>query len=560
MSAPIPTSPSAPLGIYAKISSPPAQSFDSGARYGVLQERADRLNPSAKPERQIRQYIQRQQPPAPTASDAPNLDAKQHKAAEMRQRIAMLDKARSLLWRKDVPRKEQARICLCSREAVPLTSHVALRYKTSKQSTFYGQFQRCNSPACPICAPRRAEEMRIELGVLLAQAEAKGLHVYLVTLTLSHSIEDQLVDLKETVKQAFNALFSGKRYQKLQERFALVGKVKVWEPPFGANGWHPHLHTIFLSERQFSAAELDDFSTTLKKDWQARLSRLGAFASHEHGVDVQAGNAAVADYVAKAGGESVSGWGLENELTKGDEKHGRKGSLTPLQLLAAATGDKAALIALGKVLNRVPSGKGLVYLKRRAEELWVEYYQAFFGAHRIEYSKGLKQLLDLKAALEAYELANPSEDDVVDLALVERGEDDQNLKRLIEVGRAELLIVGMKGNYKLVEQWLKDNAIVGYTPVETVAVCDPDGNVTLCETISPSAEPVGEVQHVGEVQPQQPAAPSAPKKGEAAQQPQRRPSAAPAAPSAPKRADPDVPHKLPFFDAVEGKKGHFVYA
>ena len=70
---------------------------------------------------------------------------------------------------------------------------------------------------------------------------------------------------------------------------------------------------------------IDGLRSFLALQWQNCCKKAGLpIPSIEHGVDLQDGTFAL-DYVSK--------WGLEDEMTKGHTKKGRKGSLTPFDLL-----------------------------------------------------------------------------------------------------------------------------------------------------------------------------------------------------------------------------------
>lgn len=229
---------------------------------------------------------------------------------------------------------------------------------------------------CPVCAARISERRRREMQALIAAHKAAGGSVYLLTLTFPHGPTDYLVELLDKLKVAERKFKAGKPWERLAERFGLVGTIRDLEATYGANGWHPHIHSLVFTEAR---VDVDAFADAFYARWTAACDKAGlSTPSRANGVDVQEGDFAAA-YVSK--------WGIENEMTKWHSKEGRGGSFTPFDLLRVAlhTSSKEARSA--------------------ARLLFATYADAF---------KGRRQLVATPALLKRYEVEMATDEEAAD--------------------------------------------------------------------------------------------------------------------------------------------------
>ena len=227
--------------------------------------------------------------------------------------------------------------------------------KDPEQFGHYEGVQTCGYlKYCPCCARRIAETRRAEMNLLLTWARAAGYTVQMMTLTARHGIEDPLLDLVMGIKAAKSALH---RHRTWRTKIApyIVGTVTGFEIVGGGPaGWHPHFHVIVITK---VPVDLDQ----LKDPWLASLRGKGLDGTGA-GWKVQDASHA-GDYVAK--------WGMGEEMTLTDKKRGRKGGLSPFQLLASACQEGDA----------------------RSLALWIEYLKATPQIQVLRWSNGLKALV-----------------------------------------------------------------------------------------------------------------------------------------------------------------------
>lgn len=228
---------------------------------------------------------------------------------------------------------------------------------------------------CPCCARRIAEQRRAEMNLLLSWARAQGYVVQMMTLTARHGIDDTLLDLVKGIKAAKSALHRHDTYRRKIKPF-IVGTVTGFEiVGGGANGWHPHFHVIVITTDQ---VDLDQ----LKGPWLASLRGKGLDGTGA-GWRVQDASHA-GDYVAK--------WGAGEEMALTDKKRGRKGGLTPFELLASACEDN----------------------DRQSLALWIEYLKATPQIQVLRWSNGLKALAGVDDVSDADAAKNEKQDEQVE--------------------------------------------------------------------------------------------------------------------------------------------------
>lgn len=175
---------------------------------------------------------------------------------------------------------------------------------------------------CPVCAAKISERRRMELSVALENAKEQGLKVFLITQTIRHGLGDDLKDLLDKIADAEKRMWSNRDGMFYKKWLGVVGTIKTTEVLWGANGWHPHKHTLLFLNKDMSSSSVLNALSSL---WINSCVKAGLPApSVARGLTVQDGSFA---------DKYVSKWGLESELTKGHSKVGKKGGLTPFALL-----------------------------------------------------------------------------------------------------------------------------------------------------------------------------------------------------------------------------------
>lgn len=307
-----------------------------------------------------------------------------------------------------------------------------------KPNAYYKGLYTCGSVwMCPVCAAKITERRRIELQEVIDASHEIGELVFMVTLTMQHTKRDKYAEITQAIRDAWREVRSGRGWQRIKQEFEIVGVITSLEFTCSLdNGGHPHFHVLMFSKcKKISADSVRDLLSSRYTEI-LKGKKLKRYASAEHGVKVQIGDAHVGDYVAKFGSDKESTWGLAAEMTKGAVKsaglkHGEH--YTPFQLLdASKMGDKQA----GKMFQ--------------------EYAQAFKGKHQIGGLSQQRKRLGLSQAMSDEEIAEAGQVDAFRML----GLIDQQWAKIRRGGmRGMLLEVVRDADYETVSKYLHQRGV-----------------------------------------------------------------------------------------------------
>jgi ssDNA-binding Zn-finger/Zn-ribbon topoisomerase 1 len=251
---------------------------------------------------------------------------------------------------------ENGRFHACNHNPKKRAHGVAV-YTKAEGAWFSGVYQCGSVWICPICARRIAELRRHELQTAVDNAIKRAWGVALVTLTFPHGAGDVLADILEKFTDAQSDFKSGRAAASVRSGIEYVGEIRTLEVTHGSNGFHPHTHSIWVTEKQLTKADAEALESQLFDLWlSACLKRGLPPPNREHGVDVRVARHDIAEYIGK--------WGFAAEMAGTVSKRGKNGSRNPWQLLAdAADGEKDAA------------------------RLWRIFADAFFGKRQLFWSK-----------------------------------------------------------------------------------------------------------------------------------------------------------------------------
>lgn len=321
------------------------------------------------------------------------------------------------------------RVAHCMRRSIG--GSIEVRHSAKNGTAHYSNLQTCGSVwMCPNCAAKITERRRQEVAkAVKAHLDAGGCLLF-VTYTLRHDERDELGELVGVVNEAHRKMRGGSVWQNWRKDSGLVGTIRALEVTHGVNGWHPHIHELYLFSGKMTSERLLDVQGFLFGRWSGQLSRMGRDVN-TRGVDVRlAGDAeGLTGYLAKAG------WGLAEELAKASRKDGSKGGRSPQRLLSDAyCGDMVA------------------------EVLYYEYCKVFKGKKMLVWSRGLRVLLlgDEPEKTDE-ELAKEEQEDSVLLLQL----DTVQFARLVALDlRSELLAVADGADVDAVRKWLFEKGVV----------------------------------------------------------------------------------------------------
>lgn len=225
---------------------------------------------------------------------------------------------------------------------VPHGPRVSLRCSGDGERPGFAGVKTCGSVwACPVCAAKIAARRTAELQAVLAKAEREEYRASMVTLTMRHHWGQDLKDLWAGLGYAWGRVTSGRGWNRLREELGLIGWARAVEVTHGANGWHVHIHAVFVTER---APDVERHGPVLFERWKRGLEKNGLESVMNSGgfswdvADPKNGKG-FGKYVAKLGkaedlpaarAQVVNG--MAAEATLGAYKRARAENRTPFQI------------------------------------------------------------------------------------------------------------------------------------------------------------------------------------------------------------------------------------
>lgn len=181
-----------------------------------------------------------------------------------------------------------------------------------------------NRACCPVCSYPRQRRMMSDICHGIWTARHNGHGVYLVTLTFSHGIDDDLGAIQYLMASARQSMYRQGGFRSGIRALGYFGRIVDYEVQLlGKHGPHPHTHELFFADAGLST---DEILYLYDKYWIGSLYDAGL--SGRVGVACKVtGYQGVGDYITKMGSEVC----LSN-FTK--ESWGG-GSMSPMRVLQA---------------------------------------------------------------------------------------------------------------------------------------------------------------------------------------------------------------------------------
>lgn len=289
-------------------------------------------------------------------------------------------------------KKQDFRVCNCGKLRIDKELPVDVRYDADKNRASYSNIQYCGSVwTCPDCSKKVSLAKKELVAQAVTAANAKGMYVAMLTLTIPHYLGDDLKQLLSKMKKAKNYLFTNRNSREyFKDQFPIVGEITATEVKYSdRNGFHPHLHILLFLDREYKQEDIKRIQAEIYEFWAEKCVKRGlGEPSLKHGVDLRmekTGEQTFASYIAK--------WGLASELTQSHMKIGKRNmqSLTMWEVLELSQMEASTSDKYGHIFRT--------------------YAKAFKGARQIRASNGLLELLGLKNIEDDEDLANQKEEE-----------------------------------------------------------------------------------------------------------------------------------------------------
>ncbi|OMC14936.1 protein rep [Mycobacterium sp. SP-6446] len=133
---------------------------------------------------------------------------------------------------------------------------------------------------CPVCGDRVAREQYRRVTKTLTAWTAQGGSVAFLTLTQSHSAEDELDILWDRLEDGWDTMLRGSGWRADQKSFGLRGYVRLTEVvQHPDNGWNVHFHVNLLFDEELDHQRLCQLKDRLTARFVRGIRAAGGQAS-----------------------------------------------------------------------------------------------------------------------------------------------------------------------------------------------------------------------------------------------------------------------------------------
>jgi hypothetical protein len=256
---------------------------------------------------------------------------------------------------------------------------------------------------CPVCNAKVMAKRAIEIGLALAWASTKDMHVIWGSLTVRHHASSDLRALISLQRRAWEGLVLSKNWRRKSATLTVshvcdevcpldctrqrdvidsmsagrVGYIRASEITIGVNGWHPHFHPMIIWRGTKESAQAFADWTTAR--WVEEVKILGGDANLDGGQQLRVLSSAesfdaLSGYVTK---QTYDGTALALEMVWSQGKGARPGKRV------------ASTVPHWALLHDIDNGEYSAVVR------WEELETAVIGHRMISWSRGLRSFAAL---------------------------------------------------------------------------------------------------------------------------------------------------------------------
>lgn len=295
------------------------------------------------------------------------LNGKARRRIARDQRYTVLRLAQDAMRGRSTLKGNRHRVCDCQRLPVPDAGAVAVVVSGEGNAAMRGLVTCASVWSCPVCSGKIALGRRDEVRTAIERHMATGGVAISVTYTLRHGASHKCRELVDGLGESLRRFRANRTVGDLRKRYGFLGQIRALEVTYGdRNGWHPHVHEVWLVSMHnglFSPTDVKVIQKLLSGAWMRAVETQGLPVPDEAIGCVVKQITTPRDYEGKgiAAIAGVTGWDASDELVRGMMKKARLDRFGPFDLLVAGLG-----------------------------KLFAEYVEAFQGKRQLTWSPGLK--------------------------------------------------------------------------------------------------------------------------------------------------------------------------
>lgn len=281
--------------------------------------------------------------------------------------------------------KTLSRVWHCGKTPVSTESNISY-VRGITGNNYFTNLQHCASYwVCPVCAGKVARERTDEIYLALKEYLNQGYEIYFGALTLPHYQSEGLKENMEILIKGFDWVKEHRAVKNILPKKTEVGEdgkeksilesliyLRSLEITFGVNGWHPHLHPIFILPKGLGETYINQFRKYYLS-WLEKKQKLTVHAER------RAVNFELWDKKIETLSDYLCKWSISNEVGNGQSKKSKTASgFTPFQILE--------LIAEKKTWD----------LKQDPETVFKQYARIIKGRRMLQSSRGFFEMVNVE--------------------------------------------------------------------------------------------------------------------------------------------------------------------
>lgn len=277
---------------------------------------------------------------------------------------------------------QMKRVCACGRWKIDSDRPrevCVFEGEDQERVAHFSNVQTCGSVwVCPVCAPKIRQERADEIRHGVCTHLGHGGAVYACMYSLPHGWGDRLERTWEVLSEAFRKLKEGRAWYRAKELFGIVGTIRSVDVTVGKNGWHPHLHVLWLLDRAVSTDKRRELERWLYQRWNSYIEQeLDRTVKRGLcGLEPVRDARDLSEYMTKAGLVHEGGRykRIDLEMTRQDLKKAKGCQRNQWELLEDA----------------------VIFEDQEDVALWREYERVSKGKNAVPWSRGLKDELGVR--------------------------------------------------------------------------------------------------------------------------------------------------------------------
>ena len=149
-------------------------------------------------------------------------------------------------------------------------------YYDDKHRARYSGLRTCGSVwCCPVCNAKIQNVRQSEIHQALKVAKERGYGVVFGTLTLRHTLDDDLESVRAMIQKVWRSVMQQHGTRSMLDGLGRLGYIRAMESTYSpANGWHVHFHVFWFFRHPLDKDRVAAFQADFADRWIKSVERV----------------------------------------------------------------------------------------------------------------------------------------------------------------------------------------------------------------------------------------------------------------------------------------------